>query len=124
MFKQKEVTIGDTVYHLTQFPASKGIVYQKKIAKVALPVFAEIVKGDEGDNVFGKVIDRVWDNLDQLDEQFIKELVVTGATKGNMAIQFDIEFAGDYMRLFELVKEIVMFNFESVFIALGSVGQD
>jgi hypothetical protein len=37
-----------------------------------------------------------------------------------MAINFDMEFAGKYDKLFNLVKEILEFNFGSVFTLFGS----
>lgn len=120
MIKQKTVEINGTTYQLTQFPGGKGIGYSKRIAKFILPAFSEMVQGEENENVFGKVIQKVWENLDLLEESLIKELVVTGATKGNMAINFDMEFAGNYVTLFELLKEIILFNFEDVFTYLGS----
>lgn len=121
MLKQKEVEIDGEKYILTQFTAMKGLKYQKKLAKIVLPALAEIVKSSESEqNVFGKVIEKVWENLDQIDEELIKELVVTGATKNNVSINFDFEFAGEYVKLFELVKEILMFNFEKVFQLVGS----
>lgn len=122
MLKQETVTISGDEYMLTQFTATKGIRYQKKLAKIVLPALAEIVKNNEGQeqNTFAKIIEKVWENLDELDEDFIKELVVNGATKKGVTINFDFEFAGDYVRLFELVKAILKFNFESVFQLVGS----
>ncbi|MNG33800.1 hypothetical protein D3C84_1201320 [compost metagenome] len=52
-------------------------------------------------------------------ETLIKELIQT-VSKSNMAINYDMEFAGEYDKLFLLVQEVVEFNFGSVFTLLGS----
>jgi hypothetical protein len=123
MLEQKSVNIDGVDYLLTQFPALDGIRYQKKLAKVVLPIIKEWMGGEEGENIFGNIIDRVWENIDQLDEKFIVELVIKGATKGSVAFNeasFNMEFAGKYAKLFKLVQEIVKFNFSDVFTLLGS----
>jgi hypothetical protein len=66
-------------------------------------------------------MEKLFDNLDTVDvEALIKELVASSATKGSMAINFDMEFSGEYGKLFTLVKEIVEFNYGSVFTLFGS----
>ena len=44
----------------------------------------------------------------------IKELL-SGVTKGTATINFDQEFAGRYGVIFDLVKEVLKFNFADVF---------
>jgi hypothetical protein len=48
----------------------------------------------------------------------IKELL-SGVTKGTATINFDQEFAGRYGAIFDLVKEVLKFNFADVFSKLG-----
>lgn len=115
MISQKTVTIKDDVYMITQLPASKGIRVLKQLGKLigpALPAYREA--GMSG------AIGVLFDNIDSVDvEALIRELATT-ATKGSVAINYDMEFAGQYDKLFMLVQEVVEFNFGSVFTMLGS----
>lgn len=122
MREQKEVTIGENTYLLHQFGAIEGLKYQKALAQVLLPAIAEISKAGEmsESSAISIGMNKLAENIDKVDERMIEAMVVRGATKNNMAINFDNEFAGKYMQLFQLVKEIVMFNFGSVFTMLGS----
>lgn len=122
MLNQKTVLIGDTEYLLTQFPATAGIKYQKKLAKILLPALAEIIKAQEteGASPVGVALSKIAENIDQVEEELIKEMIAKGASKGSMSINFDQEFAGNYDNLFELIKAIVEFNFSSLFTKLAS----
>ena len=125
MRKQKTVTIDGTEFLLTQFPTTLGMKYKKKLGKVILPIVAEWMNTQEDEFIFPKLLMKLWENLDALDEQFIKELVVNGCTVGSMAFtdsSFDSEFAGEYGKLFKLLREIVEFNFSSGFTMLVSGG--
>lgn len=111
--------IGSDEFIITQFPATKGLKYQKHLAKLLLPAFAEISKsGSETPIILA--LEKLAENIDLIQEDILKEMVVTGATKGTSTINFDIEFAGNYGNLFNLLKEIVVFNYESVFTLFGS----
>lgn len=117
MIQQKTVTVLGTDYLLTQFPAIKGTRVLKQLTKLVGPSIAAL-QSDSGNKV-GAALEALFDNLDGPVEELLIALVQT-ATKGNMPINFDMEFAGEYDRLFLLVKEIVEFNFGSVFTMFGS----
>jgi hypothetical protein len=122
MREQKQVTIGQDSYLLNQFGAIEGLKYQKALAQVILPAIAEITKSGASseEDTLSIGMAKLAENIDKVDEHMIEAMVVRGATKDNIAINFDNEFAGRYMELFLLLKEIVMFNFGSVFTMLGS----
>lgn len=126
MIEQKTITVLDTDYMLTHFPATKGVRLLKQIIKLVGPAFAEISKGAQGEadaeqQIIGMAMEKLFENLDSVDiEALVKELV-SSASKGSVGINFDNEFAGDYLRLFELVKAVVEFNFGSVFTLVGTV---
>lgn len=116
MIQQKNVTVNGEEFLLTQFPATKGIRVMKQLIKLVGPAAAEIFK--EGD--ISGAVDKLVENMDAVDvETLLKELVAS-ASKGNVAVNFDNEFAGEYAKLLLLVKEIVEFNFGNVFTMLGS----
>lgn len=114
--QQKNVSILGTDYMLTQLPAIRGVKVLKQLTKIVGPSVAALQ--GEGDKV-KMALEALFDNLDGPVEELIVALVQT-ATKANMPINFDMEFAGEYDKLFLLVKEIVEFNYGSVFTMFGS----
>lgn len=122
MREQKTVTIGGQDYLLNQFGALEGLKYQKALAQVLLPAIAEISKHSDGseESAISIGMAKLAEHIDKVDERMLEAMVTRGATKNSMAINFDNEFAGKYMEMFQLIKEIVMFNFGSVFTMLGS----
>jgi peptide subunit release factor RF-3 len=116
---QKSVTVKGTEYLLTHIPAIRGTRILKQIIKLVGPAFAQF----QNEKNLGGAMTLLFDNLDAVGvEQLIQELV-SSASKGSVGINFDNEFAGEYDKMFLLVKEIAEFNFGSVFTLLGSDGQ-
>lgn len=116
MIDQKTVNVKGTDYLLTQLPAIRGLKLGKQLIKLVGPSFATFQR----DQDLSGAVTALLDNLDSVGvEQLIVELV-SSASKGSMGIQFDSEFAGEYDKLYLLVKEIVEFNYGSVFTLLGS----
>lgn len=113
--QQKEVTINGEVFLLTQLPGMTGLKLGKQLIKILGPAFASM----QETGGISAALNILFENLDDNAEALVIALV-SGATKGNMAINFNTEFAGQYDKLFLLVKEIVEFNYGSVFQMLGS----
>ena len=117
--QQKTVNVKGTDYLLTHIPAIRGTRLLKQIVKLVGPSFATFQKQQD----LGGAMNILFENLDSVGvEQLLQELVAS-ANKGSVALNFDMEFAGEYDKLFLLVKEIVEFNFGSVFTLLGSDAQ-
>jgi hypothetical protein len=118
--KQTTIKIGDEDFLITSMPATKGIKVLKQLTKLIGPAFSELIKGEQaGVNPVSVAMEKLFDNLDQVEiENLVKDLV-SSATKGSITINFDSEFSGDYAKLFTLAKEIVEFNYGSVFTLLG-----
>ncbi|AHJ87330.1 hypothetical protein phiPsa267_076 [Pseudomonas phage phiPsa267] len=114
--QQKEVFINGETYLLTQLPGMTGLKLGKQLIKTLGPSFAQL-QGEEAS--VAKALNILFDNLDDNAEALIIALV-SSASKGSVAINFNNEFAGNYDTLFLLVKEIVEFNYGSVFQMLGS----
>lgn len=115
MIQQKTVTIKGTDYMITHMPAGRGVRVLKQIGKLVGPAFSSLQAGG-----MAAAITALFDNIDSVDvESLIKELV-SSASKGSTAINYDMEFAGAYDKLFLLVQEVVEFNFGSVFTLLDS----
>lgn len=120
MIGQKVVVIKDTEYLLTHIQAGRGVVLMKHLSKLIGPAVSKMVtkEGEEVD--ISGIINAILENLDNTDIEELCKRLMTGATRGSMAINFDIEFAGEYDKLYMLLKEIVEFNFGSVFQLFGS----
>jgi hypothetical protein len=115
MREQKKVTINENTYMLEQFGARKGIKLGKQVAKVMLPVLGRLYGQDENEEVgFGGMLEVVADNLDELDESTI-EALLEGVSCNSYAIDFDKQFSGNYGELFQLLWEVISFNFSDVF---------
>ena len=114
-YEQAEIVAGNATYTVTKFPATRGVKYITILRKVFAPAFIKAAS-NEG-TTFLQIFESISDNLDSLDEELIKEIicVATGITPSN----FDFEFSGNYMGLFVLLKEILIFNYKDVFIELG-----
>lgn len=110
---QKEVQINGVNYRITQFGAFQGVKLGKSVAKVALPAIASVMN-DLSQNGISGVMEAISDNLDSLDEQTVVDLM-SGVTKNNMAIDFDNEFAGNYLVMMKLIWEVIQFNFADFF---------
>jgi hypothetical protein len=118
--KQKEVVIGGDVYLLQTIPATKGLKLLKQITKLVGPAFGELTKSEGG---VSQAIEKLIENLDQVEIEVLVKELCTSATKNKMTINFDYEFAGEYEKLFKLTKEIVEFNYGSVFTMVG-IGEE
>lgn len=110
-----ETQVNGKSYTLTQFSATSGIKYLKKIQKLLVPIWAEAV-ASEG-TITPETIRMASEKFCELDEADIRSMVCEATSI--MPVNFDLEFAGQYMGLFNLVKEIIMFNFSEVFTQLG-----
>lgn len=113
--EQKQVEIGGKSYIVTKLPATKGLKYQKYFLKVLGPAYIEANKSEN--STMADVLSKVIEHLDELDEEVLKALVVDSIEMP--ASRFDIEFSGRLLDLFNLIKEIVFFNYEDVFTLLG-----
>lgn len=114
MRQQKEIELNGDKYQLTQFGARQGIKLGKKVARLLLPALAAVYSENQEDFELAAALEVVGENLDHLDDATIQELL-SSVTKNKYAIDFDNEFAGNYMTLFKLLWEVIQFNFSDLF---------
>ncbi len=118
--KQKTIEVNGSEYLITQLGALKGTRVLKEITKLVGPAFASMQKKGESGSI-GDALSILFENLDNANiEGMIMELANTVAKSNGSAINFDMEFAGEYDKLFLVLKEVAEFNFGSVFTLLGS----
>lgn len=122
MIKQKIIKIDEEEFILNTIPATKGLKLLKQLTKLVGPAFTELMKNGENEQVnpVSLAMEKLFDNLDSVDVENLAKELVASASKGSIAINFDTEFSGEYGKLFQLLKEIVEFNFGSVFTLFGS----
>lgn len=127
--EEKEITLtgkkGDQKFILKQYDAFRGIQYQRQLIKILQPSFSALIAAandkESNNNLEVLAIEKFMENIDQVDPKFLKELVLQGAWKeGRVTINFENDFAGNYGVLFQLIVELVMFNFSDLFQLLGS----
>lgn len=121
--KQKTIIVNDSEYLITQLGALKGTRVLKEITKLVGPAFAKMQQKDgEGKTgTIGDALGILFENLDNANiEGMIMELSNTVAKPNGSPINFDMEFAGEYDKLFGVLKEVAEFNFGSVFTLFGS----
>lgn len=112
--QQKEVVVNGETFLLTQFPSLRGTRILRQLIKLIGPSFAELQsKGD-----VSAALNLIFDNLTEETEKLIPELI-SSASKNGMALNYEMEFAGAYDKMFLLCKEVVLFNYGSVFTLIG-----
>ena len=95
MYQTKELEIEGEIYNLKKFKALTGLAVQKEIHEAGL--FTE-----EGINVMALTPEQIF------------KIISNGCSKGSMAFDtktFDNFFSGRYMMIYQLVAEILMYNF-------------
>lgn len=124
---QTTVHIDGDDYMITHFPTTKGLAIEVKLVKLLGPAFMEMQKAaqNEGneDSVMASAITCLIGQMDNIDVVALVKELVAGVTIGTKSINFDHDFAGRHSVLFELVKEVLKFNFADVFSKLGLKGQ-
>lgn len=121
MIEQRDVNINGVDYKITQFPATQALGIEAKLVKLLGPAFLEMQKAEEGkeEDALSRALNVLIMNMDKVDVVSLVKELVSRVTKGTMTINFDQEFAGKTGGIWELVKEVVMFNFGDVFSKLG-----
>lgn len=123
MQQQLDVHIDGTDYKITQFLATKGLGIEVKLMKLLGPSFMELQKASQDENaqeaVLTAAIGALIEQFDKVDVVSLVKELLSGVTKGTQTLNFDQEFAGRYGVIFDLVKEVLKFNFSDVFSKLG-----
>ncbi|UPW35876.1 tail assembly chaperone protein [Pseudomonas phage EM] len=112
---QRTVIHNGTEYTINLLPATRGISVLKQLTSLLGPSLAKY----QADSDFAGAMKELFDNIDKVPvENLIQNLMLT-VFKGSMAINFDTEFAGKYDLLYALTKDVIEFNFGSVFSLIG-----
>lgn len=124
---QTTVHIDGDDYMITHFHTTKGLAIEVKLGKLLGPAWLELQKAAADDNtqeaVLASAIGCLIEQMDKVDVVALIKELVAGVTIGTKSINFDHDFAGRHATLFELVKEVLKFNFADVFSKLGLEGQ-
>lgn len=94
-YQTKEVEVGGEIYNLRKFKALIGLAVQKEIHEAGL--FTE-----DGINVMALTPEQIF------------KIISNGCSKGSMAFDtksFDNHFAGKYIEIYQLVAEVLLYNF-------------
>lgn len=128
--ESKDILIGDSEYTITQFTTSKGLKYLKQLAKILAPSFAALAENNDVTNTdvrnaiedgvvssdgLVKAVHLLVENMDKEDVVELVKNLVNGVRKDNKDINFEIEFAGNYGELIQILVEVCKYNYASVF---------
>lgn len=125
--KQKIVHVGDESYVITPFLTSKGLRIKHKLVKylgtsLEKALVASEQEEDKESTLLGIIAEVFMEIPEDQYIELIKD-VLSNVTKNGMSVDFDKEFALNYANLFKLLKEVIEFNYNDLFSALGiSVG--
>lgn len=111
----KLIELGDETYTVVQLGATNSNKVLKQLQKIILPVFSQLALS-EG-QFTPELISVLSEKLENLDEELIKSVICESC---NMQPQkYETEFAGRMLSLYELLWEILWFNYEDVFQRAG-----
>ncbi len=117
MIKQTTVTVGGDEYLISSFPSTRGLGIMKRLAKLIGPAISEMSKENA---TVASALACLFENMESTGfEQLMLDLT-SGVTKNNMALNFDMEFSGEYEKLYQIIEHVVTLNYGSVFQMLGT----
>lgn len=117
MIKQKTVTISGDEYLISTFPSTRGLGIMKRLAKLVGPALSEMSKENA---TIASALATLFENMEATGFEQLMQDLTSGVTKNNMALNFDMEFSGEYERLYQIVEAVVELNYGSVFQMLGT----
>ncbi len=117
---QRTVNVDGTDYMITHFKTSQGLGIKAQLIKIAAPLIASANGDKEQEINIQSMALAITNSLDRGEIVTLCKELVSCTYKGSQQINFDLEFMGRYDVLFNLVKEVLDFNYSSVFRALGT----
>lgn len=116
--KQHISHIGDNTYVISPFLTSKGLRIKHKLVKYLGSSLSNAFDAED-DGTIIELIANVFAEIPE--DQYVELLkdITSGVSRDNMPIDFDKEFALNYLNLFKLVKEVLQFNYNDLFSLLG-----
>jgi len=115
--EQKAIMVGDKEYIITQLDGRTGLKLLKKIQAIVTPAAIGAASGDGGFDL-GRLILDVSEGLEKFDEDDIFRSVAVSLSwnEDKVANTFT---GGNLAALMELFLQIIVFNFNDVFLKLG-----
>ena len=121
----KEIQVGDHIYTVTQYSATKGLkTLTRLIRLIGEPLGALTgVDPSQPEKAITEAIKALVMRLDEAEVESLIKSMLEGVRVDGQPLMFDIHFAGRLGHLMAVVKEIVMYQFGDFFSLLQS-GQD
>lgn len=116
--KQNIVHIGDETYVINPFLTTKGLRVKAKLVKYLGSSLSHAMSAEDESTIIEMIASVFAEITEDQYVELLKE-ILSNTTKNNMPIDFDKEFALNYMNLFKLVKEVLQFNYNDLFSLLG-----
>lgn len=116
-------TINDHEFMVTQYPAMEGLRIKTRLIQLLGPTIAKALEaGGRGDeDALGSALTALFDRLDEKETPALILRMLSGSRRDGVEITesvFNMEFAGDYATLYQLLYFIVehnrFFDFSSI----------
>lgn len=121
-----DVSINDQTYTYNTYTAKRGLNVLRRLTAIVGPGFAKLTAGVEDETVGPDTIPEVVTSLvSRMDSDEIENLILDMTNevyRGNVPIDFNMEFAGNYGTLVQLLISIVKENYSSLFTQSGLNG--
>lgn len=132
MKRTEQVNLDGVTYSITQYPATRGQQLLVKLMKVfgkSLGLLADQAKGgvDLMSLEVTSVIEALVANLEPEESTALIKEILTGTQVHDgghiREINFDLDFAGRYLHLGKLLKEVLVFQYGDFLGGLATLGQ-
>lgn len=102
--KTLEKKIGDEIYAINPIMGRKGISIILRLSKILGPLLGK----EDG-------FEKLFSHMDESSVLSLIEELLSYSTKKGKSIDLNMDFSGNYDELFELIIEIIKFNFGDFF---------
>lgn len=112
------VKINNQAYIINPFKGIKGFKIQAKLIKLVSSGLSGLGGSEDVDGIVKAIQVLLGENdVDDITNLIMEILSDTMTPDGKL--DFDTEFSQNYLALFELLKEVILFNYKDVFQKLG-----
>ena len=130
MIDTEERQIGDHMWTVGQFTASIGLRLWTRLIKLVGPslgtaaaAFGEGLDTEFDASILGKAVEELTKKLDENDVLDLVQRLLSQTQIDNRKVNFDLDFAGNYMELLKVLLFVLEVNYKSFFSGLPSGAQ-
>lgn len=112
MQRTHDFIVDNIPYSTTHYTPSRGIPLGLKLMKIASGAAGKVGTGSEfGVDTIAAIVAGVLENISENEVVTLIKEVLSTTVRNNLQINFDLDFAGRYLHLVEVLKEVLAFQF-------------